>query len=71
MMGGTVYGTIGSENKTNILKALGAEPIILDVYDVKAFENGIYNIANEDNRLCTTKAINELRWSSDFRVSKE
>ena len=34
MMGGTVYGTIGSENKTNILKALGAEPIILDVYDV-------------------------------------
>ena len=68
--GWTVYGTTRSKDKTDMLKALGVEPIILDVYDVKAFENGIYNIANEDNRLCTTKAINELKWSSDFRVPK-
>ena len=33
-------------------------------------KNTIYNIANEDNRLCTKKVINELKWSSDFRVPK-
>lgn len=33
-------------------------------------KNAIYNIANEDNRLCTKKVINELKWSSDFRVPK-
>jgi hypothetical protein len=31
--------------------------------------NGIYNIADNDERLSTEKAKNELKWSPDYRMN--
>lgn len=39
--GWTVYGTTRSENKVTMLKEMGVEPIIIDVYDEKKLEEVI------------------------------
>lgn len=42
--GWSVYGTTRSENKIEILKAIGVEPILIDVYDEKKLEEIITTI---------------------------
>lgn len=42
--GWSVYGTTRSENKTELLKELGVEPIVVDVYDEKKLEDCITKI---------------------------
>lgn len=42
--GWKVYGTTRSENKTELLKELGVEPIVVDVYDEKKLEDCITKI---------------------------
>ena len=42
--GWNVYGTTRSENKIELLKELGVEPIVVDVYDEKKLEDSITTI---------------------------
>lgn len=42
--GWTVYGTTRSENKIEILKQIGVEPVIVDVYDEKKLEEVLGSI---------------------------
>jgi nucleoside-diphosphate-sugar epimerase len=42
--GWNVYGTTRSENKIELLKELGVEPIVVDVYDEKKLEESITTI---------------------------
>jgi nucleoside-diphosphate-sugar epimerase len=42
--GWTVYGTTRSENKIEVLKEIGVEPIVVDVYDEKKLEDIITTI---------------------------
>ncbi len=42
--GWSVYGTTRSENKIELLKELGVEPIVVDVYDEKKLEDCITKI---------------------------
>lgn len=38
---------------------------------IKCTTNAIYNIADNDERLSTQKAKNELKWNPDFRMQKD
>ncbi|MFT7004250.1 MAG: nucleoside-diphosphate-sugar epimerase, partial [Sulfurimonas sp.] len=42
--GWTVYGTTRSANKVEMLKEIGVEPIVVDVYDAKKLEDAIVSI---------------------------
>lgn len=42
--GWTVYGTTRSENKIEVLKEIGVEPVVIDVYDEKKLEDIITTI---------------------------
>lgn len=42
--GWTVYGTTRSETKVDMLKSLGVEPVVIDVYDARALEDVITSI---------------------------
>ena len=42
--GWTVYGTTRSENKIEMLKQIGVEPVVVDVYDEKKLEEIINSI---------------------------
>jgi nucleoside-diphosphate-sugar epimerase len=45
--GHTVAGTTRSESKTGMLRELGAEPVVLDVYDAEALREAVVAFAPE------------------------
>jgi nucleoside-diphosphate-sugar epimerase len=68
---GLLYGEgTGFDGPVDFVPAVNVEAAANAAFlAIKCEKNAIYNISNDDKRLSTEKAKNELKWSSDFRVN--
>lgn len=69
---GLLYGEgTGIDNPVEYVPPVHVEAATNAVFlAINCTKNSIYNIADDDKRLLTSKAKNELKWSPDFRIEK-
>ncbi len=68
---GLLYGPgTGFDKPVDYVPAVHVEAAAYAAFlAIKCSKNGIYNIADDDKRLSTQKAKNELKWDPSFRLS--
>lgn len=69
---GLLYGEgTGFDEAVEYLPSVNVEAASNAVFlAINCSKNSIYNIADDDERLLTEKAKNELKWNPDFRIEK-
>lgn len=69
---GLLYGEgTGFDEAVEYLPSVNVEATSNAVFlAINCSKNSIYNIADDDERLLTEKAKNELKWNPDFRIEK-